>query len=80
MRTLEQLARDTNHLTAMGQKRAINAHFRKHDESRKWPILGKFNATERAIRSIQKCGISVWGYDYCICLDQAISRLVNTNF
>ena len=31
--------------------REINRHFRNEDESDKWPICGKFNVTERAIRT-----------------------------
>ena len=34
--------------------RQINAHFRRHDDSHLYPICGRFNATERAIRRVRR--------------------------
>ena len=34
--------------------REINRHFRNEDESDKWPICGRFNITERAIRKLRE--------------------------
>ena len=34
--------------------RSVNSKFRKADESHLWPVCGRFNATERAIRRIRK--------------------------
>lgn len=34
--------------------RQINAYFRKHDDSHLWPICGRFNVTERAIRRLRR--------------------------
>ena len=34
--------------------RQINRLFRQHDTSMLWPICGRFNATERAIRRLQR--------------------------
>ena len=60
--------------------RQINQLFRKHDESRKWPICGQFNATERAIRRLRKvmrCNGTTSGFEYALMLDDEIGRIVN---
>lgn len=60
-----------------GTTRQINAYFRANDESHKWPICNKFNATERAIRQLRKTGFYNGGYEYFYALDQQISLIVN---
>jgi len=60
--------------------RQINQLFRKHDESRKWPISGRFNATERAIRRLRKvmrCNGTTGGFEYALMLGDEIGRIVN---
>ena len=61
--------------------RQINAFFRKNDESRLYPVLGRFNATERAIRRIRhrrREGLCVnSGYEYYLTLENEISEIVN---
>ena len=61
--------------------REINAYFRKNDDSHLWPICGKFNATERAIRRLRKLrrdGLCVNdGFEYYLALVAEISRIVN---
>jgi len=61
--------------------RQINAYFRKYDESRKYPICGRFNATERAIRRVRKLrreGMVIYpGLEYYLALEDEISRIVN---
>lgn len=61
--------------------RQINAYFRKHDDSHLWPICGRFNATERAIRRIRRyCrdGMEVCsGLEYYLTLEREISEIVN---
>lgn len=60
--------------------REINALFRKNDESHLWPILNRFNATERAIRRIRKItrnNGTTGGYEYALMLDEEISKIVN---
>ena len=57
--------------------RKINAFYRSNDESHLWPICGKFNVTERAIRSLRKTQLYKGGYEYYITLDYAISDIVN---
>jgi len=75
---LSQLSYMTDHLTVLGQKRAINAYFRKLDESNLWPVNNKFNATERAIRRLQKMDSTLSGFEYTMCLNDEISRIVNS--
>lgn len=63
--------------------KAINAYFRRKDESNLWPIRGRFNVTERAIRRIRRdCGGSPIGYfddrwAYARALEATISEIVN---
>ena len=61
--------------------RQINAYFRQHEESHLWPILGRFNATERAIRRIRRRrreGLEVHpGLEYYLTLEREITEIVN---
>ncbi len=60
---------------------AINRYFREQDESELYPILGRFNATERAIRRLRRLrrdGLCVSeGLEYAYALDEIISEIVN---
>lgn len=58
-------------------KREINAHFRLEDDSDKWPICGKFNVTERAIRRVRKNFPGLEGLEYALTLENEISHIVN---
>lgn len=58
-------------------KRQINKYFRKIDDSYKFPISGKFNATERAIRKVRKFFSELQGLEYALTLENEISRIVN---
>lgn len=58
-------------------KRQINKHFRKINDSEKWPIKGRFNTTERAIRRIRKLFPELQGLEYALTLESEISRIVN---
>ena len=58
-------------------KRKINRFFRLMDDSNLWPICGKFNATERAIRRIRKNFPGMEGLEYYLTLESEISRIVN---
>lgn len=60
-----------------GTTRQINAYYRAKDESHKWPICNKFNATERAIRQLRKAQYYTGGYEYFLALDEQISSIVN---
>ena len=60
--------------------RQINALFRAHDESHLWPVCGRFNVTERAIRRLRKvmqCNGSTGGFEYALMLNGEIGRIVN---
>ena len=57
-------------------KRVINSYFRANDESHKWPICNKFDATERAIRRLMG-QYPRGGLEYFLALDSEISSIVN---
>jgi hypothetical protein len=61
--------------------REINRHFRNEDESDKFPICGKFNVTERAIRKLREYrrqGMVInEGLEYYLSLEAEIGRIVN---
>ena len=69
-----------NEICEMGI-RQINAYFRSIDDSHLFPIFGKFNATERAIRRIRnkrREGLCVEsGYEYYLALENEIREIVN---
>jgi len=62
-------------------KRQINARFRQSDTSHLWPISGRFNVTERAIRKVRKwqrdSGVFLEGVEYAYFLEREISDIVN---
>ena len=72
-----QKPKDVNEMSI----RKINALFRKNDESHLWPICGRFNVTERAIRRIRRLrqqGLCVYpGLEYYLTLEREISDIVN---
>lgn len=61
--------------------RRINKEFRLKDDSHLYPIRGRFNATERAIRRLrgyQRQGLVIdSAYSYESALDGEISNIVN---
>ena len=60
--------------------RQINALFRAHDDSHLWPICGRFNATERAIRHLRKIMRSngeTGGFEYAYMLNEEIGFITN---
>ena len=61
--------------------REINRHFRNEDDSDKWPICGKFNVTERAIRKLReyrrKGMVINEGLEYYLALEAEIGNIVN---
>jgi hypothetical protein len=64
--------------THLAYVRATNKEFRAKDESHLWPICGRFNATDRAIRRLQKLqsdGLVL--SEYAEALDREISLIVN---
>ena len=61
----------------------INRFFRKQDESHLWPIRNRFNATERAIKRLQRLqrdGLIINdGLENALALDAEISNIVNSD-
>lgn len=61
-------------------KREIRRVFRENDESHKWPVCGRFNVTERAIRRVARMereGGRLSSVEYAYALDRTISAIVN---
>ena len=62
-------------------KRAINKYHRSIDDSKLWPICGKFNATERAIRQARRfqaqTGTLIEGLEYWLAVESELSNIVN---
>lgn len=61
--------------TPLGQTRVINRLYRQQDDSGKWPIRGKFNVTERAIRRVR--GTCDCPDSYARALEREMSIIVN---
>jgi len=80
MLTPYEIADMTDDKQGLANIRAINKLFRKQDESRLYPINGRFNATERAIRQMRKFDCPVYGLEYCLGLDGLISEIVNKGY
>ena len=63
--------------------RQINKLFREKDESNLWPIRGRFNATERAIRRVRRNVLphlgGTGGAEYAEILSNEISEIVNNS-
>ena len=78
-----EIAAMAEDLDGLANIRRINALFREQDESHLYPICGRFNATERAIRRIRKAqadGACINpGLEYALALDAEISAIVNGN-
>jgi hypothetical protein len=47
------------------------------DDSRRWPILGKFNATAWAIRKTRRLFPEIRGLEYYLAVDAMITDIVN---
>jgi len=78
--TVEEIAEKAEEKEGTANIGAINEMFRKQDESHLWPIRGKFNVTERAIRKARLVAQSngpVLGLEYAYLLDTIISEIVN---
>jgi len=78
--TPEQIASECDHLEGIANIKAINALYRKQDESHLWPIMGRFNVTKSAIRKARQFQLNsdvVYGLEYACLLDTIISEIVN---
>lgn len=76
--TAEQIADKTDSKNGLANIRAINALYRAQDESSLWPINGRFNVTERAIRRIRRLSMAIYGLEYCYALESEMSQIVNS--
>jgi hypothetical protein len=81
MMTAEQIAAKAESYNGVYNRTVINRLFRKMDESHLYPINGRFNATDAAIRRLQRLqrdGLVIEdGLEYALALDAEISRIVN---
>ena len=68
-------------MITLKEKRRVNKKFRASDDSHLYPICGRFNATERAIRHARKIananGEFGSAYEYSECLSWLLSQIVN---
>lgn len=81
MDVLDLLNEATQDLVGTANIAAINKFFRITDTSHKYPVSGRFNVTERAIRKVRQsrsdgCGPDD-GLPYILALNEEISRCVN---
>lgn len=66
--------------TWRGQRVIVNRLYRQQDDSDKWPISGRFNVTERAIRhirAVEYANGSMPNYEYALALENEMSNIVN---
>ena len=78
--TAEKIAELTNDCDGIANIREINKLYRQQDESDLFPIRGRFNVTERAIRNaraFQRSSGAVYGLEYCYLLEHIMSEIVN---
>lgn len=77
---LHRIAERAERYNGRANRAAINRAFRAADESHLWPISGRFDATERAIRAVRRFMREVGelsGLEYVYALDAELSRIVN---
>ena len=78
---IHRIAERAERYTGRANRAAINREFRDADESHLWPVNGRFDATERAIRAVQRfmreAGEDLTGIEYAYALDAELSRIVN---
>lgn len=79
--TAEAIAEKCEQYDGKQNRIAINRLFRLQDDSHLWPINGRFNVTNRAIKRIQRftreSGYYMLGLEYALSLEQEISLIVN---
>ena len=78
---LNRTAERAGRYNGRANRAAINRAFRAAEDSLLWPIYGRFNATERAIRAIRRymreSGEELAGLEYAYAVEAALSRIVN---
>jgi len=78
--TAEQIADMTDDKDGIANIRAINRLYRAQDDSNLYPINGRFNVTERAIRRIRRQGMALYGLEYCYALEGELSTIINRGY
>lgn len=81
MKTAEQIANETDEKEGLANIRAINKIYRSQDDSDLWPVKGRFNVTERAIRRVgvfTRSNGAIYGIEYCYALENEMSNIVNS--
>lgn len=79
--TAEQIAQLAECFDGDSNIKEINRLYRRQDESHLFPINGRFDATERAIRkarAFQRDSGAVYGLEYCYLLEELLSNIVNS--
>ena len=80
-RTAEEIAELADHKDGRSNITIINRLYRQQDESHCYPVLGRFNVTERAIRKareFQRHSDAVYGLEYCLLLESIMSDIINS--
>ena len=81
--TAEQIARAAEDYSGRENRARINAAYRKQDDSHLWPVCGRFNVTERAIRRIRRLerdgAVIGDGLEYAYTLESIMSEIVNSD-
>jgi len=78
--TAEQIVSQSETDTNLGTRKNINKLFRQQDDSHLWPVSGKFNVTERAIRranKMERANGTMSPLEYALFLEEETSRIVN---
>ena len=78
--TAEEIAGFAEPYDGVMNIKVINKFYRDQDESDLFPINGRFNVTERAIRNVSKLCSPIYGIEYCYAVDAEIGRLVNEEY
>lgn len=80
--TAEQIARIAEDYSGRENRARINAVYRGQDDSHLWPICGRCNVTERAIRRIRRLerdgAVIGDGLEYALTLESIMSEIVNS--
>jgi len=66
----------------LAARRIINKAYRAQDESHLWPIRGRFNVTNRAIRrvnAIERHNGAMRTLEYCYAIESVMSEIVNSD-
>ena len=78
--TAEQIAKLAEDFEGQANIREINRLYRAQDDSHLWPIRGRFNVTERAIRRVRRLARDyggMYGLEYAYAIEQEIGEIVN---